>query len=275
MNTYVAQVNPIAFRLFGLEIHWYAIIIVTGIILAVRLSSKEAVRVGLKEDDVIDLMFWALPLSILGARIYYVLFEWEYFSQYPSQIFAIRNGGLAIYGGLIVGGIVTYVFTYYRLIPFWKFLDIAAPSVMIAQAIGRWGNFMNHEAFGPETTRHFLEKLQLPNFIIDNMYIEGAYRQPTFLYESMWNLIGFALLLWLRNKPKWLKEGEVALLYVMWYSFGRFFIEGMRTDSLWLFGVVRVSQLLSLLLFIGAGIFWWYRRKYVAPPYYDRKQGDV
>ena len=268
------NVNPTAFTLFGIEIQWYAIIIVSAIILVSWLASKEAVRVGLREDDVVDMMLWALPISIIGARLYYVLFELDYYIENPGQILAIRNGGLAIYGGLIAGGLVIFFFTRHRFISTWKFLDIAAPSVILAQGIGRWGNFMNHEAYGGVVSRNFLESLHLPKFIIENMYIDGEYRQPTFLYESVWNVLGFIVLIILRRKPNFLKEGELALAYIIWYSFGRFFIEGMRTDSLWIGDVIRVSQMLSGLLFIGAIALLIYRRKKMNLPFYDRTKGD-
>ena len=184
----LAQINRVAFELVGIPIYWYALIIVSGIIIAMWLSSREAVRVGLKADDVTDFMLWGLPISIIVARLYYVLFDLPQYIADPIQIFNIRSGGLAIYGGLIAGAITLYFFTKYHFISLWTFLDIAAPSVLLAQAIGRWGNFMNHEAYGPDTTRSFLESLHLPQFIIDNMYIEGIYRQPTFLYESLWSL---------------------------------------------------------------------------------------
>ncbi|MFW7402575.1 prolipoprotein diacylglyceryl transferase [Vagococcus fluvialis] len=268
------SVNPIAFNLFGIDIMWYAIIIVSAIVLVSWLASKEAVKVGLREDDVVDLMLWALPISIVGARLYYVLFELDYYIENPEQILAIRSGGLAIYGGLIAGGLVVYFFTRHRFISTWKFLDVAAPSVILAQGIGRWGNFMNHEAYGEVVSRNFLELLHLPKFIIENMYIDGEYRQPTFLYESVWSVLGFVVLILLRRKPNFLKEGEVALVYVIWYSLGRFFIEGMRTDSLWIGDVIRVSQMLSGLLFIGAIGLLIYRRKKMDLPFYDRTKGD-
>lgn len=266
------QINPEAFNLFGIAVYWYAVIIVSGIVLAVWLSSKEAVKVGLKEDDVIDFMLWGLPSAIVGARLYYVIFEWQDYVSNPMDIFLIRNGGLAIYGGLIGGGIALLIFTRNRFISTWTFLDIAAPSVILAQGIGRWGNFMNHEAYGPETTRSFLESLHLPKLIIDNMNIDGAYRQPTFLYESVWNLLGFVVLILLRKKKNFLKEGEVFLSYVIWYAFGRFFIEGMRTDSLYVFDMIRVSQLLSLLLFFGGIILLIVRRQKSTLKFYNREK---
>ncbi|WP_071131148.1 prolipoprotein diacylglyceryl transferase [Enterococcus timonensis] len=266
-------VDPIAVKLGGLEIRWYAIIIVAGIALAIYLSSREAVKVGLREDDVVDFMLWGLPISIIGARLYYVLFELPYYIKNPGEIFAIWNGGLAIYGALIAGGLTLFFFCRHNFINFWTFLDITGPSIILAQAIGRWGNFMNHEAFGPDTTRNFLEKLHLPNFIIDNMYIDGIYRTPTFLYESVWNVLGFIVLVLLRRKKNFFKQGEIFAGYVIWYSFGRFFIEGLRTDSLYMFGTIRVSQFLSALLFVGGILFIVLRRK-LKPKlaFYDRTQ---
>lgn len=266
----LAQINPIAFKVFGLPIHWYALCIVSGIIVAVVLASNEAKKVGLSEDDIVDFIFWALPISIVGARAYYVAFEWSYYKNNLSEIVKIWNGGIAIYGGLIAGALVLVFFTRSRFISTWKFLDVAAPSVIIAQAIGRWGNFANHEAYGPDTTRAFLQSLHLPRFIIDNMYIGGIYRQPTFFYESLWNVIGFIFIIVLRKKLS-LKEGEIALTYVLWYSFGRFFIEGLRTDSLMVFDLIRVSQLLSIVLFVGALILLVIRRKDAHIKLYQRK----
>ncbi|MBM7712617.1 phosphatidylglycerol:prolipoprotein diacylglycerol transferase [Enterococcus xiangfangensis] len=256
----MAQVNRVAFELVGLQIYWYAIIIVSGIAVALWLANREAVRVGLKEDDMTNFILWALPIAIIGARLYYVLFDLAPYLADPVQIFNIRNGGLAIYGGLIAAVIVLIIYTRYHFIDPWLFLDVVAPGVMLAQAMGRWGNFMNHEAYGGETTRQFLENLHLPQFIINNMYIDGAFRQPTFLYESVWSFLGFVLILFIRKNGK-IKRGELFLSYMVWYSLGRFFIEGMRTDSLYLFGGIRISQLLSVILFISGIILLYYRRK--------------
>ncbi|KFN90405.1 prolipoprotein diacylglyceryl transferase [Tetragenococcus muriaticus 3MR10-3] len=195
-------ISRTAFEIFGIDIYWYAIIIVSGVIVAMWLSAREAERVGLKEDDVSDFMLAGLPIAFIGARLYYVLFNFEPYLNDPIQIFNLRSGGLAIYGGLIAGGLWLLFFCQRNFIPTWRFLDIAAPSVLIAQAIGRWGNFVNQEAYGPITTRSFLENLYIPDFIINNVYIEGAYRQPTFLYESVWSILGFILLLLLRSKKR-------------------------------------------------------------------------
>lgn len=269
MSLQLGAIDPIAFSLGGLSVHWYGVIIASAVLLAIFLGTNESEKRGIKGDDIIDMMLWALPISIIGARTYYVIFEWRYYIQHPAEIIAIWNGGIAIYGGLIAGGLTVYWFTKKRGLPFWLVLDIAAPSVIIAQAIGRWGNFVNQEAHGEATTKAFLEGIHIPDFIVNNMNIEGVYYQPTFLYESLWNVLGFILLLILRRRKNLLKRGEVALSYVLWYSFGRFFIEGLRTDSLMLAQTIRVSQLLSILLFVGAILLWIYRRKkYPENPYY-------
>lgn len=269
----VAQINRVAFELFGLQIYWYAIIIVSGIALALWMSNREAVRIGLKEDDMTNFILWALPIAIIGARLYYILFDLEPYLADPIQIFNTRSGGLAIYGGLIAAVIVLIVYTRHNFIDPWLFLDVVAPGVMLGQAMGRWGNFTNHEAYGGETTRQFLESLHLPQFIINNMYIDGAFRQPTFFYESMWSLLGLILILIIRKKVV-VKRGELFLGYVTWYSFGRFFVEGMRTDSLYFFGGLRVSQVLSLVLFVGGIALLYYRRKKRTDiKLYERDQG--
>lgn len=271
INSMVAgAIDPVAFRLGNFPVAWYGIIIGLGIVLALSLASKEGERKGLDPDFVMDMAFWMVPIGIFGARIYYVIFEWQYYVQNPVEIFQIWNGGIAIYGALIAGALAAYYYTRSKKVSFMLALDILAPGVIIAQAMGRWGNFINQEAHGSEVSRAFLESLFLPEFIINQMNIDGVYYHPTFLYESLWSLLGFAVILYLRRKPRLLREGEVFLTYVMWYSFGRFFIEGMRTDSLWLFDMIRVSQLLSLILFFGAMAFWAYRRysHYPPDPYY-------
>lgn len=270
MNSIISSIDPIAFRLGPLEVAWYGIIIVTGMFAAVWLSMKEAGRRGIEEDFIVDMAFWIIPAGIIGARLYFVLFELQTYLADPIRIFYFWEGGLAIYGGLILGFITLYWYANKRNVPLWLLVDILAPHVMLAQAIGRWGNFINQEAHGTEVTRQFLERLQLPDFIINQMNIDGSYYHPTFLYESVWNLIGFAILMTLRAKTKLFRRGEVFFSYLIWYGFGRFFIEGLRTDSLYIGGGLRVSQVLSLVLFVvGIGLII-YRRLYVypTPPYY-------
>lgn len=269
MNNILGAIDPIAFSFGSLDVYWYGIIIATGIFAAIFLSTREAEKRGIEGDHIVDMALWAIPLAFIGARLYYVLFELGYYLEHPSQIIAIWNGGIAIYGGLIAGGLTVYWYTKKKGIPIWLMLDILAPNVLLAQAMGRWGNYMNQEAHGGEVTRTFLENLFLPDFIINQMEINGVYYHPTFLYESLWSLLGFILIVVLRNKKHLLRQGEVALSYVLWYSFGRFFIEGLRTDSLWLFDFIRISQALSLLLFVAALSVWIYRRRDYPPvPYY-------
>lgn len=263
----MGAIDPVAFRLGPLEVRWYGVIIAIGIFVAIWLSIREAEKRGLKEDDIIDLALWMIPFGFLGARLYYVLFELDYYLQNPTEILAVWEGGLAIYGGLIAGGMTVIWFCKKRNIPIWLLLDILAPHVLLAQAIGRWGNFINQEAHGGEVSRAFLESLFLPEFIIEQMNINGTYYHPTFLYESLWSLLGVVLLVVLRNRENFFRRGEVALSYALWYSLGRFFIEGMRTDSLYVLGTqIRVSQLLSVVIFIGAIGLIYYRRHYIYPP---------
>ena len=185
------MINPIAFKIGPFSIRWYAICIVTGLILAVYLAMKEAPRKKIIPDDILDFILVAFPLSIVGARIYYVIFDWNYYAKNLAEIFAIWHGGIAIYGGLITGAIVLYFFSQRKFINTLDFLDIAVPGVMIAQSLGRWGNFFNQEAYGA-----IVKRLDyLPSFMRNQMYIDGHYRQPTFLYESVWNLLGFALVM--------------------------------------------------------------------------------
>lgn len=266
MNNLIAALNPVALSFGGVEIRWYGVIIAAGILIAMTLATKEAEKKGLDPDFIVDMMFWTIPIGIIGARIYYVLFELDYYLQNPGEIIQIWNGGIAIYGALIAGILTIYWYTKRKGISFALILDILAPAVLIAQSIGRWGNFMNQEAHGGEVSRAFLENLFLPDFIIEQMNINGVYYHPTFLYESLWSLSGFLLILFLRRKEQVLRVGEVMFTYVMWYSFGRFFIEGMRTDSLYLFGPIRVSQALSILLFLGVMAIGAYRRRNNYPP---------
>ncbi len=264
MNVHLMTIDPIAFEIGPLSVAWYGLIIVTGMILAVYLAIKEGEKRGVSEDFVVDTAFWTLPLGILGARLYYVLFELEHYLGNPLKIFAIWEGGLAIYGGVIAGVLTIYWRTRKENVPFLLMLDILAPYTLLAQAIGRWGNFINQEAHGGEVSRQFLENLMLPEFIIEGMHINGAYYHPTFLYESIWSLLGVLLLLVLRNREHLLLRGETTAGYMIWYGFGRLFIEGLRTDSLYL-GPFRISQIVSaVIILIGIGLII-YQRRYAFP----------
>ncbi|SDH66015.1 prolipoprotein diacylglyceryl transferase [Alteribacillus bidgolensis] len=255
----IQPMDRIAFELGPLTVYWYGIIIGLGAFLGFIIANREALKRGMPKDTFADLLIFALPISIICARLYYVIFRWEYYSQNPGQILAIWEGGLAIHGGLIGAVLTTVIFARKKGMSFWKLLDIAAPSIILGQAIGRWGNFMNQEAHGGPVSRDFLEGLQLPEFIINQMYIDGVYYHPTFLYESLWNIAGFVILMFLRRVN--LRRGELFLSYIIWYSIGRFFIEGMRTDSLMIGDMLRAAQVLSLLLIAGSIALWLYRRK--------------
>ncbi len=261
-------INPVAFQIGSLSVKWYGIIMAVAIVLAAWMAINEGKKRQIISDDFVDLLLWAVPLGYVGARIYYVIFEWGYYSRHPEQIIAIWQGGIAIYGGLIAGLIVLLVFCYKRMLPPFLMLDIIAPGVMAAQILGRWGNFVNQEAHGAPISLQFLQSLHLPEFVIQQMKIGGTYYQPTYLYESFFNLIGLILILSLRHRKHLFKQGEVFMTYLLWYSVVRFFVEGMRTDSLYIFGIIRVSQALSLVLFIATIILWIYRRKVVKPKLY-------
>lgn len=258
MEESIQPLDSIALSLGPIQIHWYGLIIGAAIALGLYLVVRESNKRGLDKDLFVDLLLWAIPIAILSARAYYVIFEWDYYSQNPGQIIAIWKGGLAIHGALIGAIITAYVFTKKRKVSFWQVADITAPSLILGQAIGRWGNFMNQEAHGGEVTRAFLENLLLPEWIINQMYINGVYYHPTFLYESLWNILGFILLLVLRRVN--LRRGEIFLTYLIWYSIGRFFVEGLRTDSLMLTESIRMAQMISVVLIVGAIAVLIYRR---------------
>jgi phosphatidylglycerol---prolipoprotein diacylglyceryl transferase len=254
----IQPIDRVVLEIGPFTVYWYGIIIITGLLLGWLLATRESQKLGLQREIFADLLIWAIPISIISARIYYVLFKWDYYSKNPEGIFAIWEGGIAIHGALIGGVITTILFAKKRRISFWKLADIAAPSIILGQAIGRWGNFMNQEAHGTEVTRTFLENLNLPKFIINQMYIEGSYYHPTFLYESLWNFTGLAILVLFRKLQP--KRGEIFFIYVIWYSIGRFFVEAFRTDSLMLTESLRIAQVISLFLIAISVFLIWYRR---------------
>ena len=247
MNFTLNYIDPVAFQLGPIAVRWYGIIIACGILLGYFIAQRTLQRVGFDKEVLVDILFWSAIIGFIVARIYFVIFQFPYYAQHPAEIPKIWHGGIAIHGG-IIGGFITGIFICKRknINPF-QMGDIASPSMILAQGIGRWGNFMNHEAHGGPVSRSFLEHLHIPDFIIDNMYINGVYYHPTFLYESIWDVLGFIILLSLR---KHLRIGDTFALYLIWYSIGRFFVEGLRTDSLMLTSHIRIAQLMSIVLVI-------------------------
>lgn len=237
-----------------ISIKWYSFIICLALVIGILLITKEAKKFKIDDNFMTNLLFWTIIVSIIGSRLYYVIFEWDYYSSHLIDIFKVWKGGLAIHGAIIGGAIFIILYTRKYKINTLKICDIIVPALCIGQAIGRWGNFFNSEAHGPATTLSFLQSIRLPQFIIDGMYINGTYYQPTFLYESIWTLIGFIILIILRRYKR-LKIGYLTGIYFMWYSIGRFIIESLRTDSLML-GNFKMAQVISVILFvIGLIIF--------------------
>ncbi|MGL4773328.1 MAG: prolipoprotein diacylglyceryl transferase [Clostridium sp.] len=239
--------NPIAFEIGGFEVRWYGVLIALGVILAFALTYINAKKKNLNFDTIIDGFLIAFPCALIGARAYYVIFEWEHYGKHLNEIFLIRNGGLAIHGGLIGAFIAVYIFTRIKKLNLLEYLDLVAPAIILAQGVGRWGNFMNSEAHGDVVSQEFISKF--PKFIQDGMFINGQYYHPTFLYESIWNFVVCAILLVILYKKKEGQNGIVLGSYMALYSVGRFFIEGLRTDSLMFFGL-RIAQIISLVLIV-------------------------
>ncbi|HGL5181954.1 TPA: prolipoprotein diacylglyceryl transferase [Staphylococcus aureus] len=260
-------IDPVAFNLGPLSVRWYGIIIAVGILLGYFVAQRALVKAGLHKDTLVDIIFYSALFGFIAARIYFVIFQWPYYAENPSEIIKIWHGGIAIHGGLIGGFIAGVIVCKVKNLNPFQIGDIVAPSIILAQGIGRWGNFMNHEAHGGPVSRAFLEQLHLPNFIIENMYINVQYYHPTFLYESIWDVAGFIILV---NIRKHLKLGETFFLYLTWYSIGRFFIEGLRTDSLMLTSNIRVAQLVSILLILISISLIVYRRIKYNPPLYSK-----
>jgi len=256
------NLDRVFLQLGPIPIYWYGFIIATGAFLGLMLATREADRLRLKKDLMIDLVVFAIPIAIISARIYYVIFEWHQYKNGPwTEVFAIWNGGIAIHGALIGSVLTAIIYARVKNVSFWQLADVAAPSLILGQAIGRWGNFMNQEAHGgpiSEATYNNFHQY-LPDFIMNQMCIDGTMYHPTFLYESVWNFGVLALLLMLRRKNP--LRGEVFLTYVFTYSIGRFFIEGLRTDSLYIIGQLRTAQFISVALVIVAIGLMIYRRK--------------
>ena len=250
------------FDLGWFRLKWYGLLIATAVLIGVNLSMRLGQSRKIDSEVIADLAIWLVIGAIPAARLYYVIFEWDTYSKNPENIIKIWEGGIAIHGALIGGSIAAIIFAKFKQISFWQLADIVAPSVALGQAIGRWGNFFNSEAFGSQTDLPW--KLCIPRSPNGCEYVH-----PTFLYESLWNLLVFTLLIWLftsDSRHHWLKAGSIFLVYLVAYSIGRFAIEGLRTDSL-MFGSLRMAQMISLVgIGLGSiGLSWLYLRRRSLP----------
>ena len=239
--------NRVFFSLGPITIYWYSIMILLAVLAGIFIVSREGKRLGLKEY-IENLIFYLVVFGVIGARMYYVIFEFDNYKSDLLSIFKVWEGGLAIYGGIIAGIFVVIYYAKKYKQSIIGTTDILAPALILGQAIGRWGNFFNGEAHGGVVTLEYLKSLHIPNFVINGMHIDGVYYHPTFFYESIWCLLGFIILLIIRKITK-RKKGVVTCIYFIWYGIGRFFIEGLRTDSLYI-GSFRVSQLVSIILIV-------------------------
>ncbi|MDS1030308.1 prolipoprotein diacylglyceryl transferase [Bacillota bacterium LX-D] len=242
--------SPVAIEIGPLTIRWYGILISLALGLGTILAYRRATKRGINPEHILNLILIAVPSALFGARLYYVIFNWpEYVQNGLLEVIAVWHGGLAIHGGLLGGVLAGYLYIRSQKLNFWQMADIIAPSLILGQAIGRWGNFFNQEAYGGVVSLEFIS--HFPDFIQKGMYIGGAYHHPTFLYESLWNLAVFIFLLWFSRRK--LPAGTIFLSYLALYSLGRFWIEGLRTDSLML-GPLRAAQVVSVILIVLAGI---------------------
>lgn len=252
--------NPIMVTLGNIEIRWYSVLILVGACLGIALAMREARKFHIGDDFMFNMAFWSIIFGLVGARIYYVIFNWEMYENNLLDILKVWNGGLAIHGGILFGAIALIVYCKKNYKNVFKIMDISTASLILGQAIGRWGNFFNGEAHGMATSLTSLKNMLIPDFIIKGMKIGGIYYQPTFYYEFIWCLLGFIVLMIVR-RMKYTKVGQQTCIYFMWYSVGRFFIEAMRTDSLML-GAFKMAQIVSIILFvIFLGIFMIISRK--------------
>lgn len=241
--------NPVALTIFGLDIRWYGILIAFGMIAAVTLSSFTSKWRDVNFDNLLDVALLGIPSGLIGARLYYVIMDFNEYKDNLWDIFNVREGGLAIHGGVIFALLVSYLYCRRKKYDFWAMADVAAPSIILAQAIGRWGNFVNQEVYGKAIENVELFKKLLPKFIQDGMFIEGQYHHPTFLYESLWNILVCVVLLILLKKNK--KKGIVVFSYMGLYSIARYYLESLRVESFILkVGGLSVAQIVSVIGFI-------------------------
>ncbi len=266
--------DNVLFSIGNFDIYLYSVMILLGVLAALFLGIKEGKKLGIKSDYIIDGLIIILPLSIIGARLYYVIFQWEQYAGNFTRIFAVTEGGLAIHGGFLVAVVASIIYTRIRGLDPLKIFDLVAPGFLIGQAFGRWGNFFNQEAHGGviggvengnallslDAQRAFLsDTLRIPDFIVDNMYFSADYGlnyyHPTFLYESLWNILGLIAILVLRRMP-FVRSGDMIAFYLIWYSVGRFFIEFMRTDALFIGDTgIRTAQAIGIVMIVAGIIF--------------------
>lgn len=246
------MVSPgrVCFTIFGIDIMWYGVLIGLGFVLATIISYKRAPRLGIVPDHFIDVMIWLIPAAIVGARAYYVIFNWDMYAGDPASMFNTRNGGLAVHGGILLGILAVYIVSKVKKEDFLSMADLCAPVLALGQAIGRWGNFFNEEAHGGETDLPWAQ------------IIDGKGYHPTFLYESIWCFLLFLFLIWFSNHRRSFR-GQIICLYFMLYSFERFFVESLRTDSL-MIGSLRQAQVISVVLF-SAGLILYFVFKKTRP----------
>jgi len=241
--------NRVLFEFGFITIYWYSVFILLAIIFASSVIIREAKRKELSKDFTINLIFWCIIIGFIGARLYYVAFNYDLYRDNPLDIFKVWEGGLAIHGGLIAGFLMFLIYTTKYKVNKRQMLDMSCVGLLLGQAIGRWGNFFNGEAHGPATTYAALKGQLLPEGIIKGMKINGTYYYPTFFYEFLWDLVGFIILFILMKTNKRIKRGQLTSMYLIWYSIGRFAVESMRTDSLML-GNLKMAQIFSGCLFI-------------------------
>lgn len=246
--------SPIFLKIGSLQIYWYSVILLFAFVLGIILATIYGKKEGIDKDTIYDYAVYLIPICLIGARLYYVFFNLDYYMNNVMAIIKVWEGGLAIHGGILAGVIYTYYYSKKHNISFLKFLDILVISLIVGQIIGRWGNFMNGEAYGPIVSLKTLQSFHIPNFIIDGVFIEGHYHHPTFLYESLWNLLGLTIILIMRRK-RFYHYGYLTAIYLIWYGLGRFFIEGMRQDSLML-GIFKIAQIVSIgMIILGVFLF--------------------
>ncbi len=240
------EINPVAFLVFGLPVYWYGIMVAGGLLLGFLVTMRRTRHYDIDPDTLVTFLLWAVPAALIGTRAAYVVSHWPDFRGDLISILHFREGGLAIHGGIITAVLVAVIFAAVNRLDFWRLADLCAPGLILGQAVGRWGNYFNQEAFGVETTLPWA------------MYIAGAWRHPTFLYESLWNFAVFFYLLHMSGRDR--TGGGIFLRYLIWYSAGRFWIEGLRTDSA-MIGHFRLAQVISLILIHGGLIALWLRRR--------------